>query len=64
MMEQIEPNSEIKDMILQKETVKLYKNVKSFTWEIKIFNNGDDDATIERLNKINMKLEEYYGVKE
>ena len=46
----------------QKESLKLFKLTKGFNWEIKLVGNVDD-IQIERLKKLNQKMEEEYGNK-
>jgi hypothetical protein len=53
------------DMPLNKmeESIKLYKNVKSYTWEIKIFlhNGPDDNKCLERLEELNNECLKRFG---
>jgi hypothetical protein len=48
---------------IQKETIKLIKNSKGYTWEIRTFLEGDE-VTFVRLRNINNKMMEEYGKNE
>lgn len=58
----IKPEVDIIDN--SKETIKLKKNTKGYTWEIKLKESSAgmlDDITLERLDKINDLMEQKYG---
>jgi hypothetical protein len=54
-MEENEPKFELK------ETFKLVKNSKGYTWEIRTFINDNDEVAFVRLRKINERFVEQYG---
>lgn len=43
--------------IEQKETIKLIKNTKGYNWEIKLIDSLDIESQIDRLERINNRLE-------
>ena len=48
--------------IIQKESIKLSVSTKGvYTWEIKVFLNGDDIKDQDRLYNIDKSLKEKYG---
>tara|TARA_R100000789_G_C2942951_1_gene132644 strand:- start:74 stop:271 length:198 start_codon:yes stop_codon:yes gene_type:complete len=49
------------ELIKEIETLKLIKNSRGFGWEIKIFNEGDTDKWLARLEKINDTMLEKFG---
>ena len=48
---------------VQKESVKLVKNSKGYTWELKLLPTGDrlDDIDLHRLKAYSERLEKEYG---
>lgn len=44
-----------------KESLELIKNTKGYTWKIKLKPDEVTDAVIERIGKLNNRLEEEYG---
>jgi hypothetical protein len=45
-----------------RETLNITKNTKGYNWDIKIFFNETDEATIERLDKLKSAMNEKFGV--
>lgn len=51
------PTMDKEIQIEQKETIKLIKNTKGYNWEIKLIDSLDIESQIDRLERINNRLE-------
>ena len=47
--------------VVQKESLKLARNSKGYTWEIKIFLENGDEESLKRIAELNQKMMESYG---
>ena len=47
----------------QKSSIKVTRNSKGYTWEVKVYDN-DTDKALEKMIELELKCSEKYGIKE